>query len=130
MSTIRKIAIHELMHVSHGQHHPVGDFTGSESIGWFIEGLAVLASGQLTEDRLARAQDAIAAGHPAALQSAWSGPDRYAVAGSLVAYIDATYGRQMLWDLLSVTNEAALLAALGLSESELLSPWRAWVDQR
>ena len=127
---IRKIAVHEMMHVHHGQRHPVGDFTGSESVSWFIEGLAVYAAGQLTEDRFSRARPGILAGEPAGLQQAWRGPHRYAVAGSMVAYVDEVYGRRALWDLLSATSQEAALARLDASETDFLAAWRGWVAEQ
>lgn len=47
----QKIITHELVHVFHGQQNPVPDFTGLDDLGWFIEGIAVLVSGQLDSTR-------------------------------------------------------------------------------
>ncbi len=122
------IAVHELAHVYHGQVNPTRDFTGAEEIGWFVEGLAVLVAEQLERDRysdpaVAVREDAA----PARLQDAWSGPYRYAIAGSIVSYIDQTYGRRVLYGLMRVTTETELLETLGVSEQQLLDAWRTWV---
>lgn len=124
----RSILRHEMAHVYHGQHNPTGDFTGMDEAGWFVEGLAVLTSGQLDERRMAQARAAVAEGKgPAALADAWSGPARYGVGGSLVQFIDATWGRAMLFDLMGETSNAGILARLGLSEREFLTRWQAWL---
>lgn len=122
------IAAHELTHVYHGQLNPTRDFTGMEEIGWFVEGLAVVVAGQLDRDRYSDPVAAVDEGAiPGRLRNAWSGPHRYAVAGSITDYIDETYGRKVLYDLMSVTTEADLLSRLGVSEQELLDAWRTWV---
>jgi hypothetical protein len=122
----RKLIAHELVHVYHGQVNPNPEFEGVDEIGWFVEGLAVLASGQLDEGRLGRARAAVVSGKgPARLQDAWSGPDRYGIAGSLVSFIDWTRGRATLLRLMRCTANRELLEALGLSEEELLSRWKA-----
>ena len=46
---------------------------------------------------------------------------------TLVGYIDATWGRDAIRDLLAVTTQAQLLARLGVTEQELLERWKAWV---
>jgi hypothetical protein len=48
--------------VYHGQFNPTRDFTGVDDLDWFIEGLAVFASGQLTKERLEQMAAAAAAG--------------------------------------------------------------------
>ena len=122
------IAVHELTHVYHGQLNPTRDFTGSEEIGWFVEGLAVVVAGQLDRDRYSDLVDAIYDGAVSdRLQSIWSGQHRYAVAGSITDYIDKTYGRDVLYDLMRVTTEADFLGRLDISERQLLDAWRAWV---
>lgn len=122
------IAVHELTHVYHGQLNPTRDFTGSEEIGWFVEGLAVVVAGQLDRDRYSDVVDAIDEGSiPDKLQNVWSGQHRYAMAGSITDYIDKTYGRDVLYDLMSVTTEAVFLDKLGVSEQQLLDAWRAWL---
>ena len=124
---VRDIITHELVHAYHGQHHPSRDFDfpAADEMGWFIEGLATYASGQLDRPRLASAQDALAANAlPARLQDAWSGKYRYGVSGSMVRFIDQRFGRRALIELLPMASNAALLARLHLSESQFLGAWR------
>lgn len=127
----RRVALliaHEVVHVFHHQVHPRGDFDGFEPIGWLVEGVAVFASGQLGADHLATAADAIAEGAaPTELETAWSGKYRYGVSGSLVAYVDAQWGRRVLLELLAMSTEDEILARLGVTEDELLADWRDWV---
>ena len=125
---VRGIVVHELVHVYHGQHNPTRDFTGMEPMGWFPEGLAVYVSGQLEGRHADAARRAIDSGAaPGRLEDAWSGEHRYGVAGSIVRYVDATWGRETLFELLAATSEEGLLAELGVGEDELLAGWRAWV---
>jgi hypothetical protein len=125
---VLNIAVHEFAHVYHGQLNPTRDFTGAEGIGWFVEGLAVVVAGQLNRDRYSNPVDAIHEGAvPDRLQNAWSGQHHYAVAGSITDYIDKKYGRNVLYDLMSVATEADFLDKLGASEQQLLDDWRAWV---
>lgn len=125
---VQDIVTHELTHAFHGQYNPTGDFTGMDDEGWFVEGLAVLVAGQLDHGRLASAADAIASGAaPTRLAQAWSGKYRYGVCGSMVAFIDARWGRATLVKLLEATDQSALLAPLGLDEAQFLARWRAWV---
>jgi len=125
---VQGIVTHELVHVFHMQHNPTRDGTGLEAIGWFVEGLAVYVSGQLDEGHQLTAAEALAVGAgPTQLEDGWSGRYRYGVSGSLVAFVDETWGRDALRDLLTVTSEQQLLARLGTTEAELLDGWRASV---
>ena len=125
---VRDIFVHELAHVYHGQRNPTRDFSGAEEIGWFAEGLSVLIAGQLNRDRTSSPVEAINNGAaPKSLKKVWSGQYRYGVAGSIVAYIDAEYGRDALWDLLSVVSEEQLLTRLNTDEQSLIESWRKWV---
>lgn len=123
---VQQLLTHELVHVFHGQHNPRPEFDGMDDVGWFVEGLAVYASGQLDDARRREAREAIEkCRSPARLEEAWSGRYRYAVCGSLVAFVDERLGRDKLVGLLSATREEEILAALGMSEAELLDAWRA-----
>lgn len=122
---------HELVHVVHGERNPTGDFTGAEELGWFAEGLATYASGQLDGPHADKDREALEAGAgPTELATAWSGPWRYGVCGSLVRHIDRRLGRPGLVLLLAATDNATLLAALGTDEATLLADWRAEVLAR
>lgn len=125
---LRELVTHELVHVYHGRHNPTGDFDGMDDAGWFVEGVAVLAAGQLTDARLARLRTTVAAGDaPARLADVWSGPNRYGAAGSLVRLVDETYGRAVVVALLADVTPEALLARLDITEEALLARWRAWL---
>lgn len=125
---VRRIIAHELVHVFHGQHQADPDFNGMDEYGWFLEGLAVYVSGQYDAARAAQAREAIARGEiPDALQRVWSGQARYALAGSLVAYIEQRYGRKTIVSLLPVNSTTEALSRLGLSERELLDAWTNWL---
>jgi hypothetical protein len=123
-----QLLAHELTHVFHGQHNPTRDFTGADEIGWFVEGLAVLVSGQLEQGHRARTVAAVAAGEvPTALAKAWSGPNRYGVSGTMVQYFERLVGRRRLFELLAATDDATLLAATGMTETEFLYSWADFV---
>lgn len=125
----RLLVTHEAVHVYHGQVNPSDDIGLLEEIGWFVEGLATWTSGQLETAHAGRAAEALAAGEgPTRLAAAWSGPYRYGVAGSLVAWIDAIWGRDVLRAALEFTSWDEFEALLGMSEAEFLAAWRLWVE--
>lgn len=122
---------HELIHVYHGQFNPTRDFSDIDDLDWFIEGLAVYASGQLTQDRLRKMQAAVVAGQvPDALSQIWTGPNRYGFAGSLVCYVDQKWGRAAAVRLLKARSSTEALATLGTDERTLLAGWRASLIQQ
>jgi hypothetical protein len=126
---VQGVITHELTHSFHGQHNATRDFTGMDDLGWFVEGLAVYVSGQSEGPHAGDARAAIAANAaPTALANAWSGRYRYGVSGSMVAYVDAHYGRAKIIELLAATTQQQALASLGVSEAQFLSDWRAWVQ--
>ncbi len=122
---IQKLITHELVHVYHGQSSPIPDFTGMENLGWFIEGLAVLVSGQMDSTRVnslteAKEQNKL----PADLKTAWSGKYRYAVCGSLVNFIEKKYGKEIIKKLLPFTKEEEILEVLDINQNKLLDDWK------
>ncbi len=126
----RLLLTHEVIHVLHHQLHPRRGRDLDDATGWFVEGVAVFGSGQLTDGHLASAREAIAAGAgPIDLEHAWAGKYRYGISGSLVSYVDACWGRAAVVDLMRLTTEAEILGALGVSESDLLGRWAAWVRE-
>lgn len=128
---IQEIVTHELAHVYHGQRNPTGDFIGMDDAGWFVEGLAVLVSGQLDTGNRPTAAEAIKAGAaPAKLSDAWSGKFRYGVSGSMVAFIDASHGRAKLIELLGATTNDEMMRSVGLTEAEFLTRWSVWASSR
>jgi hypothetical protein len=124
----RDLVAHELVHVYHMQHSPSDAFDGVEGLDWFVEGLATYASGQYERFHVERAREAVATGAaPERLADAWTGPYRYGVSGSLVAYLESRIGRAEVTRLLGATRLEEVLAAAGMSESELLAAWAEWV---
>lgn len=122
---MQRLITHEMVHVYHGQRNPVPDFTGLDDLGWLIEGIATYASGQLTDARVASVKKLVEEGNaPASLSKFWSGKDRYGLAGSLVAMVDARIGRKALLELMKETKQRDILARVGLSETQLIEEWR------
>lgn len=124
---VDRVIVHELVHVFHGQQRPDDrELERAEEVGWFVEGLATYASGQLDAEREQQLRAVLAAGQaPRRLADAWAGNARYAVCGSLVRFVDQRLGRAGLKRLLAASTNAELLAALGLTEAELLAAWQA-----
>lgn len=124
---VRKLLQHELVHVYHGQHNAKTDFAGMDELGWWIEGVAVYASGQLDDARLAKVRDLIARrAYPAHLQEFWSGKNKYGLAGSMAAWIDKSSGRTVLFNLLSCANTEQVLKTLQTDEVALLVAWEKY----
>ena len=122
---MRLLLAHELVHVYHGQHRADTEFMQADEVGWLVEGLAVLASGQLTPARLRQAAAAVAAGHgPTTLADAWSGNARYGIAGSMVRFVEDRLGQARIVDLLDDSTNAAILARVGMDEEGFLTAWR------
>jgi hypothetical protein len=127
---LRELVAHELVHVYHGQHNPTGDFDGMDDLGWLVEGLAILVSGQLDNAHKDAARKAITEGKvPTHLAKAWSGTYRYGVCGSMVRFVDLRYGRQMVWKLLPETKPKKVLELLKLSEKDFLQSWQEFVTK-
>jgi len=121
---ISDIVCHELVHSYHCQINPTRDLDGLDEMAWLIEGVATYVSGQLDRSHRGVAEAEAAAGRsPATLDAIWLGKKRYGLAGSLVRYVDRTYGRARLIRLLSLTSNAAALGVLGVSEDKLLADW-------
>jgi hypothetical protein len=128
---VQRLIGHELVHVYHGQSCPKPDFAGMDEMAWFVEGLAVLVSGQVTAEHETDAIDAITAGKaPVHLDEAWTGRYKYGICGSICRFVDDTWGRATTVKLLNVTSNRDALHLLGISESDLLSRWRAWASKR
>lgn len=127
----RELIAHEMVHVYHGQLNPTGDFDGMDDLGWLVEGMAVYASGQLDRSHRQAAVEAIRLGKaPASLATAWSGKYRYGVCGSLVRYVDQTWGRDKLLQLLKVTRSEDAMQLLGTTEAALLEGWTKSVKKQ
>jgi len=122
---IRQVIWHELVHVFHGQYNPDHTFSYIEKLDWLVEGAATYLSGQLTEKRLQRVKQLVTDNKtPAGLDDFWKGNEKYGFSGSLVAYIDKTFGRKKLFELLSFTNKQDALKSISITESELINNWK------
>lgn len=127
----RQLITHELVHVFHGQRNISPDFSNTEGLDWFIEGLAVFASGQLDSLRLTQVKNALMANHvPEGLDGFWSGKNRYGLSGSVVLFIDHKYGREKLLSLLPLNKKSDLLLALNTTETQLLNEWKSLMLNR
>lgn len=123
----QNLVTHELVHVYQGQVNPNPDFAGMDDIGWFVEGLAVFVSGQLTKDRINRAVAAIKRGeYPKELKNAWSGENKYGFSGLMVSYINSKYGKDKILELLTRSTERGVLESLNITGENFLKNWREW----
>ncbi|HEY0751776.1 MAG TPA: hypothetical protein VGD26_11510, partial [Chitinophagaceae bacterium] len=122
----RQLITHELVHVFHGQQNISKDFSNTEGIDWFVEGLATYASGQLDPGKLSEIKMAIKDSKvPTTLDKFWTGKLRYGLSGSLVMYIDLKHDRNTINELLKFNKIADILSTLNTSEEQLLSDWKA-----
>lgn len=122
--TTQKLITHELFHVFHAQKNPSADFSETEDLDWFVEGFATYASGQCTPDRIKEVQQSIAQKiYPQALKDFWKGKMKYGLSGSMVEYLDKTYGRKMVSGLLKFTKKSEVLNALKVTENVLIAAW-------
>jgi len=127
----QQLIIHELVHVYHGQKNVSPDFSNTEGIDWFVEGLATYASGQCDSLRLSEVKNAIKDNKiPDNLDDFWSGKIKYGLSGSVVMFLDHKYGRAILNKLLILNNKTEILAMLKTTEAELLEGWEKYVQCR
>lgn len=124
----QQLITHELVHVFHGQLNVSPDFSNTEGMDWFIEGLATYASGQCDSTRIAAVKRAINDEKiPQGLDNFWSGKLKYGLSGSVVMFIDQKYGREKLKSLVPLNKKVDLLLALNTTESDLLNEWKAYL---
>ncbi len=124
----QKLITHELVHVFHGQQNASPDFSDADNIDWFVEGLATYASGQCDTVRMNEVKKAVAGNRiPKTLDHFWTGKLKYGLSGSVVKYIDETYGRKKLASLLKFNKKAEILKEITCSEEELLEKWREFM---
>ena len=124
---VQSLITYELEHVFQGQLNPHPDLTGMDDIRWFVEGLAVMVSGQLTKDRISRAVKTIKQGkYPQELKNAWSGDNKYGIAGLMVSYIANKYGKEKLYALLPMENQEEIMSALKTNEKDFINNWKTW----
>ena len=125
---VGRVIAHEIAHVLHRRANTAPGFVGENDLWWFVEGAAVLASGQLDARARSRVRALVIEGYsPATPQSALNGPNGYDVVGSMVAFIDARAGRAGLSALLAAATETELLERLAMSRSQFLGAWREFV---
>ena len=117
------VLAHELTHVVH-QQQPGFGYGGDMS--WFLEGLAVYVSGQYNTEYAGVAQARLAQGFvPSSLPALMNDGAGYALAGDVVRFIDATWGRATLRSLTGMSSTTMILAALNDTQANLLARWRA-----
>lgn len=127
----QQLITHELVHVFHGQYNISPDFSQTDGIDWFVEGLATYASGQCDAERLAEVRGAIDRGTiPATLDEYWSGKLKYGLSGSMVQFIDQHYGRAQLISLLQYNSKIQLLQVLHTTDIELIQQWAEFMRRR
>ena len=127
-TALRKLIVHELVHVYHGQQNPSPTFENVENIDWFVEGVAVYVSGQNDKERYQRTKKFLQEEQgPTKLSNIWKGEHRYGMAGTIVQYIDETYGRDMLFTSLSKTKATEVLGLLHTTEEELIRNWKKYI---
>jgi hypothetical protein len=124
-----ELITHELIHVFHGQRQSIPDFSNTDKLDWFVEGLATYASGQLDTEKLSSLKKLISENKvPETLDQFWTGKYKYPLSGSVVMYIDKTFGRKMLIRLLPLTKKGEVLEALNITEAKLLADWRNFIS--
>ena len=126
----QQLITHELFHVFHGQRNVSPDFSNTENIDWFVEGLANYASGQFDTERTNEVKKALHENKvPARLDDFWTGKIRYGLSGSVIKFIDAKFGRAKLLELLQYNKKSEILATLKISEENLLAEWRKYINE-
>jgi len=126
----QQLITHELIHVYHGQLNSSPDFSNTEGIDWFVEGLATYASGQFDSSGVKRVKTAIAENKiPGTLDSFWTGNLKYPLSGSLVMFIDNNWKRNILKMLLPLNKKSAILSTLKIQETELLAQWKIFIEK-
>lgn len=124
----QQLITHELFHVYHGQKNVSPDFSNTEGIDWFVEGLATYASGQLNPEKIGEVKKAINEKTvPVSLDNYWTGKLKYSLSGSVVMFIDRKYGRDKLIELLTFNKKTQILSTLQTTEKELLEEWKNYI---
>lgn len=127
---VENLITHELVHVFHGQKNISPDFSNTDNIDWFVEGLACYASGQLDATRIDAVKLQAQNGKlPDALNKLWSGKNKYGLSGSMLMFIDNKYGRKKIFELLQYNSAKDILAQLNCSEEELILEWKKFIKE-
>jgi hypothetical protein len=117
-----------LVHVYHGQQNKSPDFSDISGIDWFIEGLAVYASGQCDTERIAEVKSALSENKvPENLNDFWSGKLRYGLSGTVVMFLDKKYGREVLISLLRYNDIRDIASQLNITEEEIVKEWKEYM---
>lgn len=128
LAKTQQLVAHELVHVYHGQHNASPDFSDVTNVDWFVEGLATYASGQCDASRMNAVKQALESNTvPSSLDHFWTGKLKYGLSGSVVMYIDHTFGRSKLKELLRYNRKDELLKSLGIEEDRLLRGWKEFM---
>jgi hypothetical protein len=126
----QRLINHELVHVYHGQKNRSHDFSDINGLDWFVEGLAVYASGQCDDERINAVKRMLAENAaPQKLNEFWSGKLKYGLSGTIVMYIDRFYGRETLTGLLEFNDVNDLLRKLDTSEESLIAAWKDFMKE-
>lgn len=124
----KNLITHELVHVYHGQFNPSPDFSKVNNLDWFVEGLAVYASGQCDSARLNEVRKAIVNNEiPEKLDKFWTGKLRYGLSGSVVMYLDKKFGREKIKELLSITQSSELFQSIWIKEEDFITSWKNYM---
>lgn len=65
---------------------------------------------------------------PTVLDNFWKGKIRYGLSGSVIMFLDKTYGRKKLLELLPFNKKTDILSHLTITEEELISRWKVYVQ--
>ena len=124
----QQLITHELFNVFHGHRNASPDFSDVTNIDWFVEGFATYASGQCDASRMNAVKQALESNTvPSSLDHFWTGKLKYGLSGSVVMYIDHTFGRSKLKELLRYNRKDELLKSLGIDEEKLLQGWKEFM---
>ena len=126
----QRLITHELAHVFHGQQNKSPDFSSVTGIDWFVEGLAVYASGQCDSIRILEVKKALSENKiPETLDKFWTGNLKYGLSGTVVLYLDKKFGRDKIVSLLKFNNIEDLLNALNTTEFEIINGWNEYMKE-
>ena len=126
----QKLITHEMIHVYHAQINKTIDFSDQKGLDWFIEGLAVFASGQLDETRINELKVGVKENKiPQQLEKYWSGTYRYGISGMMVTYLHHQYGMKGIKHIMTLKSLDDLYKHYQTSEKELINGMLKYVDK-
>ena len=118
---VSTVLTHEIVHVLHARSTTDAPFDSSLSFMWYREGVASFAANQYPITGLGASAASVTS-----LASVQTIDNNYAIATSMVAFIDARFGRARNSGLLRYASTVEVLSDLGLTESQFLEQWREW----